>query len=403
MLIFVLALIEYLGVGVVFTNFTMLFKSNQIAALLHASTDERMRCFGLILAMTPFVQLFASPVLGRLSDRWGRRPLILFGAAMSFIGFLLTAIAIIMHSLLGLFIARFFSGVSASNIGVLQSTMADITSQQKRAGGFNILIIATGLGLSVGPAIGGVVADPAVMSWFNFATPFWMLSLVSLLTASVLFFCFQETARVRPQESLKFKRYWFQDFGRLITNANVKWLLISWMLFMGGWSLYESFFNNYVAEYLHFDLKQLGLLSTFIGVVTLVYQILLVQPLTSRFTPIRVLKVCGLWLGLSIMLMSMVDAREALLLVLIVYAGFMAFFMPNILAAVSNQMAKSSQGSVMGVVAALRAIAGIVVLIVGGDLAGVSAKAPLLFGGLIIVFSWVIIMILNNNHKENES
>jgi len=126
---------------------------------------------GLVLAIYALAQFIFTPVLGTLSDRYGRRPIILASLLIEALSLALSALA---GSLPILFVARFIGGLGASNIGSAQAVVADVTPAQGRARGMGLIGAAIGLGFVVGPALGGLLAPlgPAV--------PFWLAALIAL-------------------------------------------------------------------------------------------------------------------------------------------------------------------------------------------------------------------------------
>jgi DHA1 family tetracycline resistance protein-like MFS transporter len=156
---------------------------------------------GGMVAMYPIMQFFATPVLGQLSDRYGRRPILalsLFGTAL---GYVLFAVGILLKSIPLLFVARALDGLTGGNVSVAQAAIADLTLPKDRTKNFGLIGAAFGFGFILGPFLGGTLADPSVVSWFTAATPFWFAAILATFnTLSVLWFFSETNQHLRPIE-----------------------------------------------------------------------------------------------------------------------------------------------------------------------------------------------------------
>src|SRR6478672_7264037 len=149
--------------------------------------------FGFLVAVYPIMQFFATPILGQLSDRYGRRPVLALSLAGTSLGYALFAVGIVIRSIPLLFVARALDGVTGGNLSVAQAAIADVTSPQDRTKNFGLIGAAFGVGFIVGPFLGGTLADPSVVSWFNAATPFWFAAILAAVNTLSVLFQFGET------------------------------------------------------------------------------------------------------------------------------------------------------------------------------------------------------------------
>src|SRR5579859_1903795 len=143
---------------------------------------------GLVLTMYALAQFLFTPMLGALSDRYGRRPVILASLVIQALAFALSALA---SSLPILLAARFIGGLGASNIGSAQAVVSDVTPVEKRARGMGLIGAAIGLGFVVGPALGGLLAS------FGSTVPFWAAMIVALANALLVLRFLPETRHMR--------------------------------------------------------------------------------------------------------------------------------------------------------------------------------------------------------------
>src|SRR5436309_684909 len=139
---------------------------------------------GLLFAMFSLAQLIASPALGDLSDRYGRRPVLIFSLAGTVVSFVMLAMA---HSIAMLFAARMVDGLSGGNISTARAYVADITEPKDRARAYGILGAAFGLGFIFGPALTGVLAP------ISYTAPIWAAAAVTLVATVVAWWWLPET------------------------------------------------------------------------------------------------------------------------------------------------------------------------------------------------------------------
>src|SRR6188768_2780944 len=134
---------------------------------------------GLLFASFSLAQLIASPVLGDLSDRWGRRPVLILSLIGTAVSFAMLAVA---HSLAMLFAARIVDGLSGGNITTARAYIADITTEENRAKAYGMLGAAFGLGFIVGPALGGLFAH------ISLTAPIWAAAAITIVATAMAFF-----------------------------------------------------------------------------------------------------------------------------------------------------------------------------------------------------------------------
>jgi DHA1 family tetracycline resistance protein-like MFS transporter len=139
---------------------------------------------GLLVAIYAAAQMVGSPILGRLSDKFGRRPILLVSIFGSALGFIFLGIA---NSLLVLFFARFFDGITGGNISVAQAYITDVTDEKNRSRGLGLIGAAFGLGFIIGPALGGV------LSQWGYAVPAFAAAGVAFVNLGMVWFWLPES------------------------------------------------------------------------------------------------------------------------------------------------------------------------------------------------------------------
>ena len=189
---------------------------------------------GLILTVYALAQFLFTPILGMLSDRFGRRPVILVSLLIEALGFALTALAGTLPLLL---VARFVGGLGASNIGSAQAVVADVTAPKDRARGMGMIGAAIGLGFVVGPAFGGVLAG------LGSTVPFWAAFGVALVNAALVFWLLPETRGQRAASSQPAKRFaLFAGWQRALRTPAIARLIVVNLFFTLAFTAMEAVF-----------------------------------------------------------------------------------------------------------------------------------------------------------------
>src|SRR3979409_675399 len=162
--------------------------------------------FGFLVGIFPVMQFFATPILGQLSDRYGRKPVLALSLAGTSLGYTLFATGIVIRNIPLLFAARALDGITGGNLSVAQASIADVTKPEDRTKNFGLIGAAFGVGFIVGPFLGGLLGDPAVVSWFSASTPFWFAAMLAAANTTQVLLQFDETnehIRHVPMQLLK--------------------------------------------------------------------------------------------------------------------------------------------------------------------------------------------------------
>lgn len=206
---------------------------------------------GLLFASFSVSQLVASPILGDLSDRWGRRPVLIFSLLGTVVSFVMLALA---HSLAMLFAARIVDGLSGGNITTARAYIADITAPEDRARAFGILGAAFGLGFIVGPALGGL------FSHISYTAPIWAAALITVIATVLAYVWLPETVHRAPAGAVSPWKSLVDLGGR----ANLRILFGIDFVYWTAFAVYQTTFALFGARRFGFGASQTGyLLSAF--------------------------------------------------------------------------------------------------------------------------------------------
>jgi DHA1 family tetracycline resistance protein-like MFS transporter len=209
---------------------------------------------GLLFASFSVAQLFASPILGDWSDRWGRRPVLILSLLGSAASFVMLALA---PNLFWLFLSRLLDGFTGGNITTARAYIADISPPERRARNFGLIGAAFGLGFILGPALGGGLAS------FGLAVPAWAAAAISLLAAAYAFVALPETAHLVPA---KRPSPWREMPTTLTRSPAARLLWMNFILWL-GFSVYQTTFPLFVAMRFGLGPREIGYILAVVGLV----------------------------------------------------------------------------------------------------------------------------------------
>jgi DHA1 family tetracycline resistance protein-like MFS transporter len=320
-----------------------------IEGFLHGDTSSAAKMLGLFGTVFAAMQFFFSPILGSLSDRFGRRPVVLLSNFGLGLDYLLMAWA---PALNWLFLGRIISGLTASSVPTAMAYMADVTPRERRAAAFGMLNAAFGIGFVLGPAIGGLLGN------INPRLPFWVAGGLSLVNGCYGLFVLPESLSLKNRSPFSWRRA--NPVGALSMLNHGSMLAIAVVLLI-GYIAQQSLMNVYViyADYrYHWTDRTVGFSLATIGICTAIYGALLVKPVVAKLGERGAITI-GL-LGGAIGYSMFGFSKTGLLFWLgIPLLNLMSFTWPAAQSILSRKTSPSEQGQLQGAINSLRGIAGL--------------------------------------------
>ncbi len=303
------------------------------------------RTVGLLFASYSIMQLIFSPILGGLSDKYGRRPVLLLSIIGTGIGFLVLGLATTVWML---FIGRILDGITGGNISTAQAYIADVTTEENRAKGMGLIGAAFGLGFIFGPAIGGI------LSHWGIHVPFFFAAALCFANAILLFFTLPET--VTADHPAKHSATRGRSLGHIVASLKepkLAFVLVIYFLFIVAFSIMTTSFSLYTMFRFGYDAQHTGYLFAYVGLIAVIIQGGLIGRLVKRFGELPLVIFGALCFAISLFAVPFVGPAAGGLGALLIGGG--VFSMGNSLAtpALTSLASKSAgpaqQGVVLGV------------------------------------------------------
>lgn len=329
---------------------------------------------GVLLAVYSLMQFGATAVLGRTSDRVGRRPILLTTMLCNAAGYLLFAAA---HSYIVLFVARVVSGFAGGNISAAQAYVADITSPAERSRGMGVIGAALGLGFIIGPAVGGLSAHALGPSAPGLVAA--GLSLVNFVSAYLVL-----PESLAPEHRTARAMWDFSPIGRALRDPRLAPLMLAWGVAPLAFSGYSVALPLWAGVAFGWREQQLGWLFTVIGATAAVVQGFLYGKLAGRVGDRALLIAGGFAMAVAIAVIPAVHRVPTLYGWTVVLAFGQSIFGPAATGLVSVFAAPNEQGAVLGAAQALAALGRLLGPIAIGTLYDAAPVAAFLAAGAIM-------------------
>jgi DHA1 family tetracycline resistance protein-like MFS transporter len=314
---------------------------------------------GMLLASYSAMQLIFSPVLGKLSDKYGRRPVLLVSLIGTGIGFFVLGSA---TTLWMLFAGRIFSGITGGNISTAQAYIADVTSREDRAKGMGLFGAAFGLGFIFGPALGGL------LSRWHITAPFYFASAMAFANAVLLYFTLPET--VTPDHPARQVERGWSNFFQQLKQKQLAFVLAIYFLFVVSFSIMTTDFAYFTMYRFGYDAFHTALLFVYIGLLAAIVQGALIGRLVKRYGELSLVIVGAMLLTFGLLVMPAVGPQTgglaALLAVMTIFSLGNSFSTPTLTSLASKSVSAAEQGGVMGVTQSAASLARTVGPIIGG-------------------------------------
>ena len=399
-IILLIVFIGFMGASLPYTIFAPLFLNNTNSlALIPPSWDLNYRGFmlGVALATYPFGQFFGAPIIGGLSDRYGRKFILIISLSLSSLGHLFSAIALTLHSLPLLLFSRFFTGLMEGNIAIVQSMAGDFKHIRKEVSFGKIFAIGS-VGYILGPLIGGIISDKNIFKYFSYDLPFYLAALIAVVT--MLLAATQLTIFQQHTNDVPFlQRFNFHKRMKILfSKRKLKDLLIVSIIFTFSIDIFYEFGPVYLTILWGMSPAKLALYNTMLCIGLSLGSI---DQARLAFVDVRKIVLISMLITASTFLSLVLFQDVFLALVLFFIAGIGIAITSNRLnVQVSNNANKDIHGETIGNQFGLRMLGDSIICLIGGLMIAKNAILPLLFSAVIAIVAFIFYQRCSKNLKN---
>jgi DHA1 family tetracycline resistance protein-like MFS transporter len=336
---------------------------------------------GLLPVAKALPQMLSTPIIGRLSDRYGRKPLLLMCIASTMIGFILLATA---RSVTMLFLSRIVDGVLGGNTALARTYITDITDDKNRSRGLGLIGAAFGVGFIIGPLSGGL------LSKLGYSVPGFVAAALALINFISVALWLPESLtsdQRRVYRSSPHTQLSMRKLLEALKRPCVGPLLQVRLWFSLAFTLFQVNFVLFAKIRLGLDLGTTSLLLTFVGLLAVVTQVFIIGRLTDRFSEKNLIRIGTILLAISLVVWGLVPDLAILVIVLIPIAISGGVLAVVITSQLTKAIRKEEVGGTLGLDDSLQTFAQIITPVAGGALIQYLGAPSLGFvaGGLMLV------------------
>jgi DHA1 family tetracycline resistance protein-like MFS transporter len=341
---------------------------------------------GPLIASYSICQFIAAPILGNLSDRFGRRPLLLYSQFGSLLGFLLLGSALhLPNPLVWLFAGRMIDGLSGGNLTVAQAYISDITEPADRARVFGMIIgVSFGLGFTIGPGLGAVIS-----SHFGYDITAYLAACFSFSSILATYFLLHES----PHQLDESRPRGLAMYTRALDYLRVPELrpLLTVFFFMSlPFTIYTTMFALFAKKHLGFDINQAGYFLALVGLLGVIWQGGLIGPLVKRLGESKSLVVGLIASATGLYYVVAVDIWWKLIFVAILFSFGHGISRPSLTSLISQAAPVDRRGGVFGAMTSLESLARIIGPLLGGWIINLHPRSLGWVGGALFTIAILV-------------
>lgn len=385
-----ITMIDYIGIGFVYPIFShLLFRPNSPLLSPDASDMQKGFYLGLLLSLLSLAQFFFGPLLGKISDRIGRKKVLLASLSIGTAGYLLSLLGILAMSIQLLLLSRVAIGASAGNTAVVQAAIADLSSPEEKAKSFGLYNMSLGIGLALGPFLGGVFSNPNFFHESAATLPFWIGTISCLISFLLIAIFFPETHHT-PSEEKPSLLSGIYDLKKVFQMKGIRILMLSIFFFVFGWSYYFEFVSVYLINQFDFHAEDIGYFYGYSAAWYAFSTGVLILPALRKFRSEKILFYSLALAGGYIFLFLAIENSAFLWLYLPILIYLVSLVFPTATAMVSNWASPERQGEALGIFQSVQSLGWAIAPLLSGSLIGIYHKMPVLMGGALVLTAGLI-------------
>jgi DHA1 family tetracycline resistance protein-like MFS transporter len=390
--------LDMLGIGILIPVIPALFTdpNGTFFILSDKQIPNALFLLGLMSSLYPLMQFFAAPILGDLSDKFGRKPVLAISMFGTAVGYFIFIIGLITRSLPLLFISRIIDGSTGGNISVAQAAIADISKPEDRGKNFGLIGAAFGVGFILGPSIGGILGN------INTSYPFILATILSIISAvSILKFLPETHKNIKSSENKISITSSFKSILKGFKHPTLSRLFFVTLFISAGFTFFGSFFGAFLINIFGATEQQIGLYFAFVGVWIILTQAIINRALVKKYSTKTLVQYPIIILAFTLFLFPMAKEMWILYIITPFFSIANGLVQANLSAFISRQAGEENQGEILGINMGMSSFSQAVIPLFAGFIAmKYSVSTPLIWGSATILIAGIIFFFAAKKIKD---
>ena len=391
--LYVVIFVGFVGYSLMITIFTpMIMQGHAGFVPANMPAARRTILLGVLLCLYPAGQFVGSPIMGSLSDRFGRKPILLISLTVTTVCYALIATALTIGSLALLAGVSLIAGFAEANIVTAQSAISDVIAPAQRNRFFGYIYMSSSGAYIIGPLVGGKLADPTIEPWFNYATPFWAVFILLVLTAAATALLFDETNPPATRRKVSYLEA-FTNLAAVVTDRRLRRLY--WLNFFFYLAIFGFFrcYPMYLVDEFHLGVSRVSEFIAWVGVPIVLANLWLTGFLSKIFSVRTLTFWSALLTGVFMVAIVIPHPLASLWITLFLTSMALALCLPSCATLLSISTDDANQGRVMGNNQALQVGAESLSGLLGGLLAAIAVKLSLIALGIVAIAAAIVLQL----------
>jgi MFS transporter, DHA1 family, tetracycline resistance protein len=391
--------IDGMGQGLFFPvlNATLIDPHTHIL-LVHESLHVRLIWYGVLVSVYYLMWFLSATLLGDWSDNVGRKKALLICLILAAIGFILSAISFQVISIWLLLFSRFIGGITSGDQAIAQASVIDLCDPKKKPIYLGLVLLSVTMGLVIGPLIGGILENPAIVSWFNEKTPFYFATILASINVLLLWFFYQETHITAKPHKIQWTRV-LHVFIESFRFKVLRTLLFAFLFGQLGWSMIYVFAGDFLATQYHFTPTQTGIFFALMGAGLGIGLGVLPSLIKSKAHKLIAAVGYGIMIIPSLFFIFS-KSPLPLWIVIVPTTALLGLGYAHILPLFSEAVVESRQGWIMGVTGSMVALTAGVDSLVSGFLTKMNIHLPFVFTAVSIILGVIFLICYHASDKK---
>lgn len=345
---------------------------------------------GMLLTTFSLFQFVSAPIMGRLSDIYGRKPLLIISQLSTLASFLILAVS---HRLWMLYLSRAVDGLLGSNGTIAQAYLSDISDKNDRSKAFGISGVAFGVGFMIGPAIGGF------LSQFGYNLPAYIAAFMSFLSIALTILILPETVKKQQEIKFSFTIIDLKGFQKFWAKKKVRQQLIEFATYALAHILFSSNFAIYADKRIGVTSREIGYALTYVGTISVVMRGFLIPHLIDRFGEKKLEKFGIISMIIGLLGLSLIAKWSQIYFVITFFALGTGLVRPLMMGDVSRSVSDKKQGAILGIAGSINSTAQIIGPLVGGTLLSYCFPNSVVYLAVTLMTMGLFLVIKESNNK----